>query len=342
MKFLIIRLSSLGDVIHSLPIVSKLRQEYPYAQIDWLTSKKCFQLLSLIKELNKVYTVNLKNILLIQKQKYDFVIDVQGLLKSAFLGKISLGKQLIGFKNAREFAHAFYDKKINVGSLFNTKTHVVDLNLNLISGLVMDTNGKVKFLIPKLLEPSNNKALNWLTMKQNFKSVPSVVIFPISRWESKMWPMKYWIQLLRVISKSFKVFLCGAKEDLSKVEQLNKELASSNLNCENLIGKTNVKDLIYLIQNSSLAIGMDSFGLHLASAIKNDYGSPEVIGIYGPTSPYRNGPYKLIQNCLYLSELECISCRKKICPLGHHKCMNDIVPSYLEKTIFSLIALRFS
>ena len=81
-------------------------------------------------------------------------------------------------------------------------------------------------------------------------------------------------------------------------------------------------------------------GLHLASAVKNDYSSPEVIGIYGPTSPLRNGPYGAEKNCLYLQNLECISCRKKKCPLKHHKCMDEIVPDDVYKMICSLIPFK--
>ena len=95
MKFLIIKLSSLGDIIHSLPLIYKLRQSYPDAQIDWLTGEKGIELLSLIKEINNVYLLNLKNIFQIQKQKYDYVIDVQGLFKTGFLSKLCFGRKTI-------------------------------------------------------------------------------------------------------------------------------------------------------------------------------------------------------------------------------------------------------
>src|SRR3989338_6075919 len=162
MKFLIVRLSSLGDVIHTLPLVNKLRQNYPDAQIDWLVGEKGHEVLSLIKEIDNVYLLNFKNIFLIQKQKYDYVIDVQGLFKSAFLSKLSLGKTVIGFKNTRELADILYDKKIDVGSLFKTDKHIVDLNLSLIDDLVNSGRlgpgtqpSKIKFAIPKIVKPNN-------------------------------------------------------------------------------------------------------------------------------------------------------------------------------------------
>ncbi|MBI2996405.1 MAG: glycosyltransferase family 9 protein [Candidatus Melainabacteria bacterium] len=327
MKFLIIKLSSLGDVIHALPIVNVLRKNFPDAQIDWLVGKKGFELLSLIKEINNIYLLNFKNLFLIQKQKYDYVIDVQGLFKSALLSRSSLGKRIIGFKNTREFADIFYDEKINVGDLFNTKKHIVDLNLELISNIVQIKNLKTNFLIP-----------NFSTLNQE---PCSLIIFSASTWESKLWPMDYWYELIEKSYKvtklqGYKVYICASNSDLKYIGKLIQKLDSNNINYVNLVGKTSIKDLICLIQKVGLVVGLDSFGVHLASAIKNDYGYPEVIGIYGPTSIYRTGPYGLIKNCLYLSKLECIACRKKTCPLGHHKCMNDISVDMVRELVYSL------
>ena len=330
MKFLIVRLSSLGDVIHTLPVVCKLRQSFPDAKIDWLVGEKGYELLSIIKEIDNVYMLNWKNIFLIQKQNYDYVIDVQGLLKSAFLSKLSLGKTVIGFKNTREFADIFYDKKIDVGNLFKTDKHIVDLNLRLLSDLTKDERGEIKFLIPQIVRPQNGNILQSLKDKSK-----KVIIFPSTTWESKLWEMDYWFELVKMMSKDFQIYLCASKSDLKFVNPLIDKLDSSKMNYINLIGKTSLKDLVYLIQNVDLVIGLDSAGLHLASAIKNDYSSCEVIGIYGPTSPYRSGPYGSVKNTLYLSEMECIACRKKKCPLGHHNCMNKLLPLDIIEVINS-------
>ena len=334
MKLLIIKLSSLGDVIHSLPMIYKLKQNYPDAQIDWMVGEKGYELLSLIDGLDNIYLPTLKNILLIQKQKYDYVIDVQGLFKSGLLSKLSLGKKIIGFKNTREFADVFYDEKINVGDLFNTKKHIVDLNLELVSRLTPGgQSSMVKFLIPKVSMPDSKGFLKIINRS-------SVVVFPATTWDSKHWPMEYWFEILSNLFKNFKICLCASSSDLPFIKDLIYKLDAGNIPYENLIGKTTIKDLIFLIQNTNLVIGLDSAGLHLASAIKNDYGVPEVIGIYGPTSPFRNGPYNLKKDCLFLSELECIACRKKECPLGHHKCMNDITPALLQKIINTKFRLQ--
>jgi len=327
-KFLIIRLSSLGDIIHSLPIVYKLRQSYPGSQIDWLVGEKGYELLSLIKEIDNVYLLNFKKIFLIQKQKYDYVIDAQGLFKSAFISKLCLAKKIIGFKNTREFADIFYDQKINVGNLFKTDKHIVDLNLKLISDLTDDKNEKIKFLIPQILKPDNENVSRAVNNKSK-----KVIIFPSTTWESKLWSMDYWFELISRMSSDFQIYLCAATNDLNFIKSLIDKLDLNRVNYKNLVGKTSLKDLIHLIQNVDLVIGLDSAGLHLASAIKNDYSFPEVIGIYGPTSPYRSGPYGSIKNTLYLSEMECIACRKKKCPLGHHNCMKDILPSMVFQLV---------
>lgn len=328
-KFLIVRLSSLGDIVHTLPVVHQLKQNYPDSQVDWLVGKKCCEFLSLISEIDNIYLPRISDLIQIQKNKYDFVIDVQGLFKSALLSKLSLGKKIIGFKNTREFADIFYDLKINAGPLFKTSKHIVDLNLELVSPLLGEKLSKVKFLIPKINEYSSSKDFK---ISKNKKSI---IVFPATTWKSKLWPLNYWYEFISQLSGKFRIYLCAAKSDFSLIGDLINKLDSNLIDYTNLSGKTTTMDLIYLIQNSNLVIGMDSFGLHLASAIKNDFGFPEIVGIYGPTSPKRSGPYNLLGNCLYLSELECIACRKKTCPLGHHACMNNIVPDYVIEMINS-------
>ena len=211
MKILIIKLSSLGDIIHTLPLVHQLRQHYPEAQIDWLVGNKGLEILLLINELNNVYPLNLKSLQAIQKQNYDYVIDVQGLLKTAILARLTFGKKLIGFKNTREFADIFYDEKANVGNLFDTKTHIIDLNLKLISNLIKQERSqipKIKFSIPKIYNPDNQKLLEIKSKKKK------VLAFPSTTWESKLWPINYWYELLNIISKDFHVILCASQNDL--------------------------------------------------------------------------------------------------------------------------------
>ncbi len=329
MKFLIVRLSSLGDIVHTLPVVNYLRLVNPNAQIDWLVGPKGYDLLKLIPEINNVYLLSYRNIKLIQKEKYDFVIDVQGLFKSGFLSKLAFGKKTIGFKNTREFAHIFYDEKVDVGHLFKTKNHIVDLNLKLVSTIGNRSNQEgVKFSIPKLNNLSNEDLMQIVDFKKKY-----ILVFPGTTWTSKMWSIKHWYELISKLSKEHEVLVCASLSDMVYLKPLVDELDSNSIKYTNLIGKTNLKDLIYLIQKSNLVIGLDSAGIHLASAIKNDYGIPQVIGLYGPTSPYRTGPYNMIQNCMFLSDLNCIACRKKTCPLGHHKCMEEIMPSSIERLV---------
>lgn len=327
----------MGDVIHTLPVVDFLMKKYPHVQIDWLTSKKGYGILPLIKQINKVYLLSLQSLREIRKQRYDYVIDIQGLFKSAFLSRISHGKKIVGFKNTREFADVFYDLKIDVGNLFRTDKHIVDLNIKMISSLDFENSKcisspfseqieNIKFLIPEIVEIDNKDVLNILNRKNKSSLKPLMLLFPSTTWKSKLWSMEYWFELMSKSSGSYNLCICGTKNDLESLNGLITNLKANEIQYENFLGKTNIKDLIYLIQNAELVLGMDSFGLHLASAIKNDFGSPDVFGIYGPTSPLRTGPYKHSANCLYLKELDCIGCRKKQCPLEHHNCMKKIVP----------------
>ncbi len=337
MKFLIVRLSSLGDIIHTLPVVHRIKSFYPDSQIDWLTNNQGATLLSHVSELNTVYRFSPKNIMQLRSENYDYVVDVQGLFKSALLSRIVGGKKVIGFKNAREFAYIFYNEKVDAGKLFKTNTHIVDLNLKLLSNVANGKEHEVRFLIPKITQIKNKWLVDNLNKAKQNEKQASIVVFPTTRWESKRWPLYHWIELIEKLSVQFNVYICGGFADIDELKRLFLVLDSGSVAYVNLVGRTDITDLIYLVQNIDIVLGMDSFGLHLASAVRNDYGSPEVVGIYGPTSPARNGPYGAEKNCLYLQNLECISCRKKKCPLKHHKCMDEIVPDDVYKMICSLI-----
>ena len=332
MKILVVRLSSFGDVVHTLPVLYELKKINPAFQVDWLTSKKCFQFLSLIKEIDHLYCLSLSSIIKIIKEKYDFVIDVQGLFKTSVISRICLSKKVIGFKSTREFADIFYDKKVNVGSLFNTKEHIASLNLKLLLPIVPSHSAKqIRFLIPKIDKPDNFDLLNL----QNEK--PFVVVFPSTTWKSKLWPLDYWFELIKSLSSDFKIVISGSNNDIAYCSPLIKKLTLNNISFVNLLGKTSMKDIIFLIENCNLVIGHDSGPLHLASAIKSDYSYPEVIGIYGPTSVFRNGPFT--GHYINMAQLDCIPCRKKICPLGHHKCMKELSPKEVERFVREKLAL---
>lgn len=323
MKFLIIRLSSLGDIIHTLPVLHELRTSYPDAQIDWLTGEKGIEILSLIKEINNLHIISPDIIKKLQKEEYDYVIDIQGLFKTALTGKLCMGKKLIGFKNTREFADIFYDEKIDVGNLFKTKNNIVDLNLKLIAGLSKSPQKSIKFLIPEI--KTSEVSIS--------KDKKIALVFPATTWESKHWSLDYWYEVIKYLEKNFTVHILASKADIERLKNLFDRLDSNKINYNNLVGKTKIKDLIYLIQNSNLVIGLDSAGLHLASAINNDSGLPQVIGIYGPTSVYRNGPFNQLENCVYIKDLECMPCRKKTCPLKHNDCMGKLLPNYVIEKI---------
>lgn len=323
MKFLIIRLSSLGDIIHTLPVLHKLRTSYPEAQIDWLTGEKGIEILSIIKEINNLHIISPDVIKKLQKENYDYVIDIQGLFKTALAGKLCMGKKLIGFKNTREFADIFYDEKIDVGNLFKTKNNIVDLNLKLIEGVSKNSQKNIKFLIPEI--KTSNISIS--------KDKKIVLVFPATTWQSKHWNMDYWYEVISYLEKTFTVHILASKIDEDRLKTLFNKLDLNKINYNNLVGKTKIKDLIYLIQNSNLVIGLDSAGLHLASAVKNDSGMPQVIGIYGPTSVYRNGPFNQLENCVYIKDLDCMPCRKKNCPLKHNDCMEKLLPKYVIEKI---------
>lgn len=319
-SFLIIRLSSLGDVIHTLPMVNAIRAAIPDATIDWLIGEKGIGILENIKEINNLYLLNTKNLAQIINKKYDYILDVQGLFKTALIGKYissSTSAKLIGFKNTREFADIFYDLKVDVGNLFDTKKHIIDLNLGLLKVAGVESEN-IKFLIPKISAPQNKDLLAIDFTKK------TALTLPATTWESKMWGLNSWLNLIKDLSSKHQILISATSSEKELLNPLIKNLETENIDFINLIGKTNIKDLTYIIQNVDIVYGLDSGGIHLAQAIKHDEGKPDVFGIYGPTSAYRNGLYGNFENSIFKKKLDCIFCRKKKCPLKHHKCMKEL------------------
>ncbi|HUR21666.1 MAG TPA: glycosyltransferase family 9 protein, partial [Vicinamibacterales bacterium] len=143
-RILIVRLGSLGDLIHTLPALAELHDEWPHAEIDWVVEQSHADLLALVPSLSRVVVLGERTaagwwevIRTLRARRYDLAIDLQGLVKSASLARFSSAKRVVGF-NAdalrERAARLFYSETIEVGE----DRHVIDKNLELVRGLIPD------------------------------------------------------------------------------------------------------------------------------------------------------------------------------------------------------------
>jgi len=320
-KILIVKPSSLGDIVQSLPFLSTLKENLPSVQISWIVAKGFEELLNKHPMIEKVFVVDknrwksikhipetIKEFCNISKklksEKYDLVVDLQGLLRSGIITWLSKAPIKVGFKEAREFSSFFYNKKFSAP----IDKHAILRYLEIAKELGCKINS-IKFPLPDSEEPA------WL---RDFKDF--VVIIPSARWQSKNWPIPYFVELIKILPYNFLVV--GSKSDEAdalKIEEYTKGKAIS------VAGKTTLTELIEVFKKSLFVITPDTGTMHLAVAC-----SKKVVALFGPTDPARTGPFGK-GHLVIKSKLSCSPCFKKFC--HEQKCMKDISPEMVSDKI---------
>lgn len=316
-------MSSLGDVIHTLPFVYELRKLYPLAKITWLVHPQFsgFIPMQIVNEViyfdkedfnRKSVVQEIKDLLQMRKdlraRQFDLVIDLQGLFKSAVMAFLSGCSNRIGYCEMREGSQ-FVSKPI-VGAHIND--HVIERYLDVARYLGSNID-EVEFLFPDLSkeEASVRKKIFDKGCKTDY-----VVVVPGTRWETKCWPEEYYIELLKHIVKDGRyVVIAGGMDDMAKGGRIAHEVNSKQI--IDLTGQTNLKELVALIKNCQVYISADTGPLHFAAALKKP-----LVCMYGPTKADRTGPYGNPYQTIIHSSAKCAGCLKKQCGVWH--CMYDI------------------
>jgi len=294
MKILIIKLSSIGDIVHAIPALNLLAESLPEAKIDWLVYEKFLSLIKNQEAINEVKVLPDKKlstlydtIRYLQQENYDLVIDLQGLIKTALIAKFA-GKQALGFANPREkIASFFYDIKYEAENTITSKKHIIDQNLDLINFFRQEYLG---------LEASHQVSFgklgyNFFTETKDKEKYSKLCIIPSTTWESKFWKAEYWAELLSILKKKYnsEIYLLGTENDLSCLEEIISKLKTPF----HLVLDRGLDELSDFFRDMNLIIGVDTGPLHIAAASAYPYSSSgkKIIGIYGPTSAARTGPY---------------------------------------------------
>lgn len=321
MKVLIIKLSSIGDVVHTLPALSSLRKGFEKkgvkARIDWLVEEAASTLLKdhpLIDNLIVVkrgwiknYGENRKTSALLAKEGYDMVIDFQGLMKSGLWVHLSKGKKRLGFSNAREFSRFFLNDRLPA---CDPERHAVDRYLDLAAragGAVeavefpMDVSEAEKSVAARLKESG---------LKGGF-----FVLVTRARWDTKMWSDEKFVELAKRIMKetSLSVVLAGGSSDRPGLDAMKGRVGKKAFN---MAGLTDLKELWAMMGLSEFVVTVDSGPMHIAAAA----GAP-VVALFGPTAPWRTGPYGA-GHAVVSKGLDCSPCFRKKCAAP--ECMTGI------------------
>ncbi len=329
MKILIVKLSSLGDVVQTLPTVKLLKDYLPSGEIHWIVEEPYAEILEgnpLIQKLISIPRGFLKKpqeIFKIYQRlrtvEYDLVLDFQGLLKSGILCGMARAKNKIGFSNHREGSPFFYTHKLPP---YDPEEHALKRYLQL-------STKALKLLgIEVTIEDWLRKKFEGepFILEEEIKDLkrPYLVIVPEARWASKEWPLSYWEALLQGILNSFpKYSVYGIGTARSEVSA--KARLSLIPNFYPLFNRLNLKQLVYLLRRAEAVITVDTGPMHIASLLDKP-----IVALFGPTAENRTGPWSSNFRVLK-GKLFCQPCFQKSCP--SQDCMKQISPKMVLSSL---------
>ena len=281
-RILIVRLGSLGDLVHTLPAVAALRRTFPAMEIDWLVDQPHREFLELVPVITSLVVLESRGAggwiaarRRMRARRYDLALDFQGLLKSAALARLSGAARVIGFDRAalREPQAAwFYRDRVAV----DDGGHVIDKNLRLAQAAGA-TPGPLEFPISIVRAPTIDAFVTSLPG-------PYALINPGAAWPNKRWPPDRLAAVahhLREHHGLASVVLWGPGE-----AEAASAVVAGSAGAAHLAPPTGLQDVVALARRARLMVSGDTGPLHMTSAL----GVPAV-ALFGPTNPLRNGPW---------------------------------------------------
>jgi len=297
-RFLVIRLSSIGDIVHALPAVAALGEAFPQAEIHWAVEARFAPLLEgnpFLQRVVKLDTLGwrkqiaspqtfesaVRGAAALREVPFDVAIDFQGLYKSAAIAWLSRSRERLGFAEhwLREpAAGAFYTDRVSP----HGRNHVIEMNMALAERAGAAPRGRAEWKFPL---PQNETDERYVEQQLAAMGTQQfMVINPGGGWKSKCWAPENYSELLRRLQDGFTgdFLLTGSPDE----EPLIQSIVERSSVARAQYFSSTITQFIALVRRSSLFLGGDTGPLHLAAAA----GTP-IVAIYGPTDPERNGPF---------------------------------------------------
>jgi lipopolysaccharide heptosyltransferase I len=366
-RILLIKPSALGDVVHTIPVLVKLRARYPRARIDWLITPENAEMVRYHPALSNVVLFARRDfskrgrrwraildfldlLKQIRHAKYDLVIDMHGQVRSAFFALISGARVRIGFdrpvkrtltistehdlKNVP--SHGWRGAREGSWIAYTHRIPIPTLDVHAIDrylwvGELLGFDGNPPDLTIHLSSETVRNVERLLKEKGVDASQPLVVLVPGTIWETKHWTIEGFAGVARhFLRDGFAVALAGTRRDQPRCRQI---AAAAPGACD-LSGKTTPADLAALIRRAEVAVTNDSGSMHVAAAL----GKP-MVSVFGPTNPVHIGPYERPESVVRV-DLPCSPCnyrRLSQCPFGH-ACMKQVTSAMVVERVQKILS----
>ncbi len=322
-RVLIVKPSALGDVVTAMPVLRALKRSFPQVHVSWMLADSCAPLVAHDTDLDAVVPFDRKGLgkwwrsplaagqlyMLMRRlrtARYDWVIDLQGLLRSGLFTLATRSPLRVGFRKAREGAWLFYSKRPYIH-----EQHTVDRNIALAGKLGVEAYPTDMTL--QVSAEGRQFAENFWA-KANLKG-DVLACVPPTRWPTKQYPPRHWRKVVGELSRDNPVLLLGGPGDVALCTEIADGLGPG---VHNLAGQTTVPQFVALLAASAGAVCCDSAAKFIAPAVGTD-----VVTLIGPTRVEKTGPYPIGQ--AVVSPVACQGCLKRRCDPA--VCMELIDPA---------------
>jgi len=323
MNILVIKQTSLGDVLHATPHIRAIKARYPQAHLTLLTAQASagiyadnpyvdqlilfdyvgFKKASL-KSPRKLAAIFKSSLVELNRREYDLAFDLQGLARSViFLYRVRAKQKFVkgrwpglkGFRNKQLHAIDEMSRVLALAEIEVENSQMAFYRAPQIAGSLRDKLSAAG--LGDLLDKNTAESAG----RNGF-----VVISPFTRWASKNWPLTNFIALASALSQHYQVLMTGAEQDRDAIERALQDYAQDASKVYNLAGSLSLPELAELMSDAALVVSGDSFPMHLATAM----GVP-LVTLFGPTDENKTGPRS--DNSVVLRPDECHRCDQPNC-----------------------------
>lgn len=328
-RILLIKPSSLGDIVHAMPTLAALRAQFPCAEVTWLVKRQWAPLVEVIGGVDRICAVEagltgwLGRVPNLRAARFDLVVDLQGLFRSGAMAWLTGCSRRVGFANAREGSPLFYTKRVEVPT---ASMHAVDRYLLVAEALGAKRPAQPRFEFVD--RPEDRQAVETLLAGAGVAcSLPWIAMNVSARWETKRWPPQHFAEAADRLSQAQAlpiVFIGGPAER----KESQAVISLMRTKAVDLTGQTPVGLLPSLLRRAAVLVTNDSGPMHIAAAVETP-----VVALFGPTDPARTGPYG--REHLVLSHaVECSPCFRRDCSRAVTlECLAEVRPEQVVRAV---------
>ncbi len=346
MRILMVKLSAIGDVIHTLPALNAIREHYPEARITWLVEEAAAGLIEGHPALDRIIVSRRKHWLKglsgpqgarhirrviafireLRDTRYDMILDFQAALKGGMLIALARGRRKIGFDKGlthQEHSYLFLNEKI---AAVDMEIHALTRGLMLLEQVGIPAF-RITYNLP-VSDRDRDHINQMLDVAGVDRRTKLVAINPVAQWETKLWDNAKFAALADLLIERYDepVVFSGGPADRPVIAAIISKMRHKALD---FTGQTSLMGLAALYERAALLVSTDTGPMHLGAAV----GIP-VVALFGPTAPWRTGPFgeghRIVQtNC------SCAPCFRRRCETAH--CMEGIT---VEQVVAEIEQLR--